>query len=240
MGSVQRVDRPKPWLARYRAPDGRQRSRSFKREVDAEKWLTIEESRALRGEWVDPSAGSIIFVDWVDVWLSGLLGIEPKTRSGYESLLRSRVLPAFGGAELRRITTPVVREWIAQMVAEGLSGARIRQARQVLSAALEVAVSDGLIPSNPCNGVKPPAVRRCRQLFLPGSDERLAWVGSADDLHLTHNGQASSRTPRQCRAGWLRLSASGPTYPRTRRCRRLQLATRWSMGRGPLQPDCRR
>lgn len=166
MGSVQRVDRPNPWLARYRAPDGRQYSRSFKRKVDAEKWLTMEESKTLQGDWVDPSAGSIVFVEWVDVWLSGLHGIEPKTRAGYESLLRSRVLPTFAGVELRRITTPLVREWIAQMVADDLSAARIRQARQVLHAALEVAVADGLIPSNPCNGVKPPTVRRRRQLFL--------------------------------------------------------------------------
>lgn len=166
MGSVQRVDRPKPWLARYRAPDGRQFSRSFKRKVDADKWLTIEESKALRGEWVDPSAGSMIFAEWVDVWLGGLHGIEPKTREGYESLLRSRVLPAFGMTELRRITTPAVREWVASMVADDLSAARVRQARQVLYAALEVAVADGLIGSNPVRGVKPPTVRRRRQLFL--------------------------------------------------------------------------
>ena len=42
--------------ARYRAADGRQFSRSFKRKVDADKWLTIEEGKALRGEWVDPSS----------------------------------------------------------------------------------------------------------------------------------------------------------------------------------------
>lgn len=182
MGSVQRVDRPKPWLARYRAPDGRQYSRSFKRKVDAEKWLTMEESKALRGEWVDPSAGTVIFADWVDVWLSGLHGIEPKTRAGYESLLRSRVLPAFGGVELRRITTSAVREWIARMAADDLSAARIRQARQVLHAALDLAVSDGLISSNPCNGVKPPTVRRRRQLFLT-ADQLAALADAAERRH---------------------------------------------------------
>lgn len=180
MGSVRRIDRPKPWLARYRAPDGRQYSRSFKRKVDAERWLTMEESKTLRGEWVDPSAGSVIFADWVDAWLSGLHDIEPKTREGYESLLRSRVLPAFGGVELRRITTSAVREWIAEMVAEELSGARIRQARQVLYAALEMAVADGLLPSNPCRGVKPPAVRRRRQLFLT-ADQLGALSDAAED-----------------------------------------------------------
>ncbi len=106
-------------------------------------------------------------------------GIEPKTLAGYESLLRSRVLPTFGMTELRRITTPAIREWIAAMVAEGLSAARVRQARQVLYAALEVAVSDGLIASNPCKGVKPPTVRRRRQLFLT-ADQLSALAAAAE------------------------------------------------------------
>src|SRR5919106_5575849 len=106
MGSIQRVDRPKPWRARYRAPDGRQLSRSFKRKIDAEKWLRAEEGKADRGEWIDPSAGAITYGEWSNHWIGSLHGIAPKTRAGYESLLRSRVLPTFANTELRNITTP--------------------------------------------------------------------------------------------------------------------------------------
>ena len=107
-------------------------------------------------------------------------GIEPKTLAGYESLLRSRVLPTFGMTELRRITTPAIREWIAAMVAEGSQPppASVRR-RQVLYAALEVAVADGLIASNPCKGVKPPTVRRRRQLFLT-ADQLSALAAAAE------------------------------------------------------------
>jgi integrase len=178
MGSIQRVDRPKPWLARYRALDGRQHSKSFRRKVDAERWLITEEGKTIRGEWVDPSAGRVAFADWSSSWLAGLHGIEPKTMAGYESLLRSRVLPVFGGHELRHITTSAVREWISVMAADGLSPARIRQARQVLHAALEVAVSDGLIGRNPCVGAKPPTVRRRRQLFLTAEELGLLSVAA--------------------------------------------------------------
>jgi integrase len=45
------------------------------------------------------------------------------------------------------------------MVAEGLSPARVRQARQVLHAALKVVVDDDLIARNPADRVKPPTVR---------------------------------------------------------------------------------
>jgi hypothetical protein len=57
MGSIRRIDRPNPWLARYRGPDGRQHFKTFRRKVDAERWLRTEELRGDRGEWVDPTAG---------------------------------------------------------------------------------------------------------------------------------------------------------------------------------------
>jgi integrase len=167
LGYIQRrEDRPKPWLARHKAADGRHHSKAFRRKVDAEKWLALEESKLIKGEWVDPTAGKVTYREWSDQWLSGLHSIKPKTLAGSESLLRSRVLPRFGGTELRRITTTAVRAWVASMVEEGLSPARTRQALQVLHASLDVAVDDGLLARNPTDRVKPPAVRKRRQLFL--------------------------------------------------------------------------
>ncbi|HSM45328.1 MAG TPA: tyrosine-type recombinase/integrase [Acidimicrobiia bacterium] len=176
MGSIQRVDRPKPWRARYRAPDGRQLSRSFKRKIDAEKWLRAEEGKADRGEWIDPNAGAITYGEWSKHWIDSLHGLAPKTRAGYESLLRSRVLPTFANAELRNITTPAVRQWVSGMV-EDISPARIRQALQVLHASLDMAVDDGLISRNPTHRVKTPPVRKRRQLFLT--------AGQLEDLATT-------------------------------------------------------
>lgn len=170
MGSVQHIDRPKPWLARYRGPDGQQHSRSFRRKIDAERWVRSEESKADRGEWVDPSAGALRYGGWSEQWLAGLHGIGPKTRVGYESLLRSRVLPEFGAIELRRISTARVRTWVAELISGGLSPARVRQALQVLRASLDVAVDDGLIARNPAAKVKAPRVEKRRQMFLTAFD----------------------------------------------------------------------
>lgn len=164
-GSIQRLaDRPSPWRARYRAPDGRERSRTFARKVDAERWLRHELADQDRGRWVDPRAGSVTFGEWADSWLRGL-DLKPKTRAVYESALRSRVLPAFGEVELRHISPAAVRTWLAAMLEDGVT-ARARQARQVLSQALSQAVADGLIARNPCEGVKAPVVRPRRQRFL--------------------------------------------------------------------------
>ena len=46
MPSIEyRPDRPKPYRARYWAPDGKLHSRSFARKDDAQRWLTNEEDR---------------------------------------------------------------------------------------------------------------------------------------------------------------------------------------------------
>ena len=175
-----RGDRPgKRWRVRYRDPEGRERSQSFERKTDASRFKSEQEAKMHRGEWLDPNAGKISFGEWSARWLSGLHSIKPKTLTGYESLLRVRVLPTFGSTELRRITPAMVREWQTAMLDE-VSPARVRQARQVLSAVLEVATGDGLIARNPCDRVKAPAVRDRRQLFLTaGEVSRLAAAAEA-------------------------------------------------------------
>ncbi len=128
-------------------------------------WLRGELSMVDRGSWTDPRAGQIRYGKWAEEWMAGLR-IKPKTRAGYESLLNSRILPAFGQVKLSRIEAAMVRKWIAEMTAEGLSASRIKQARAVLRQSLEVARIDGKIGSNPVQGVKAPTARRREPVYL--------------------------------------------------------------------------
>jgi integrase len=162
----RRPDRPKQWRGRYTGPDYKQRSRSFKTKREAEGWLRDELGKLDRGTWADPTGGMRRYNDHAERWLNGLVSIRAKTRIGYESLLRCRVLPTFGTYQLRRIDPASVRTWISKMVADDLSPSRIRQAHQVLRASLDQAVSDGLIGRNPAVGVKVPADRMREMLFL--------------------------------------------------------------------------
>nr|MBA2599686.1 hypothetical protein [Actinomycetota bacterium] len=84
--------------------------------------------------------------------------LKPKTLASYESLLRSRILPAFGQRELRAIKPSDITTWIGAMVSEGLSPSRIRQAHVVLRLVLESAVRDGLVIRNATIGVKLPKI----------------------------------------------------------------------------------
>jgi len=42
---------PGRWRARYRGPDGRERSKTFDRRVDAERWLASVETEKAKGTW---------------------------------------------------------------------------------------------------------------------------------------------------------------------------------------------
>ena len=52
-GKKQGAGRPR-WRARYRDPAGRERSKSFTRKLDAERFLVSIEDAKLRGAYVDP------------------------------------------------------------------------------------------------------------------------------------------------------------------------------------------
>jgi hypothetical protein len=56
------------YRARYRAPDGTERNKTFRRKVDAEKFLATVESAKLRGAWTDPAAGRTTFAAWLEEW----------------------------------------------------------------------------------------------------------------------------------------------------------------------------
>ena len=162
------------WRARYRGPDGRIRSRSFDRKVDAERWLDAQLVRIDRGEWLDPRAGNVTLGEWSREWLATLV-LKPKTWAEYESLLRSRILPAFGAVPINRITPAAIREWTSSMSSEGLSASRVRAAKGRLAQCLEMAVHDGLLLRNPADGIKTPSVRSRPQRFLDAANvSRLA------------------------------------------------------------------
>jgi len=164
-GKKQGQGRPR-WRARYRDPAGRERSKSFARKVDAERFLVSVEDAKLRGAYVDPAAGRVSFSEWAERWERTTVSLRPNTRKDYRTLLKNQVLPAFGGTTLVAIDALAVREWVAELVAGGLSAKRARKAHQVLSQILASAVDGGRLPRNVAEGIKLPKVQRKEMHFL--------------------------------------------------------------------------
>jgi hypothetical protein len=131
-GKKQGHGRPR-WRARYRDPSDRERSKSFTRKVDAEQFLVGIEDAKLRGAYVDPQLGRVLFGEWAERWFRTTADLKPASRRTYRKLLDNQILPAFERATLGGIDTLAVREWVAQLVELGLSPSRIRNTHQVLS-----------------------------------------------------------------------------------------------------------
>lgn len=157
---------PTKWQLRYRDPEGRERSKTFDLLKDAEVEETSINHQLLTGTWVDPALASTHLEDWAERWIASRSHLKPKTLAGYRSLLAQHVLPRFGKAKLNTITPIAVEEWVSNLAAGGLSPSRVRQAHQVLHAALKAAVKNRYLVSNPAADVALPRARKREMLFL--------------------------------------------------------------------------
>jgi integrase len=169
------------WRVRYVAPDGQERSKTYLRKVDADRFAATVETDKARGEWIDPRLGRKTVEDWSAEWLAQLVHLRPKTTVGYQSLLRTCVLPTFGPLPLARVDQPAVAAWVAALRARGLSASRVRQAYRVLSGMLGAAVQAGYLAKTPCSGIKLPRITSRDATLLTASqvDDLAAAAGSS-------------------------------------------------------------
>lgn len=138
------------WRARVFPGGGRERSKTFDRKSDAERWAVTQEADAARGQWIDPSLSRVTFASWAKTWRSGLHRRET-TLSRYDTVLRLHLLPRFGRMPLAHLSAADVQRMVAEDVAAGYSASEIRRhvivLRQVLAAAVAERGSDATSPS---------------------------------------------------------------------------------------------
>ncbi len=117
-----------------------------------------------RGEWVDPTAGAVTFGEWSDVGSRGCTG-SSRRRSPAMSRSSLPGTPRLRRGRAGRISTPAVGSG-RRDDRGGPVPARVRQARQVLSRCARGGRRRRADRPEPCDRVKPPTVRKRRQLFL--------------------------------------------------------------------------
>lgn len=151
------------WRARYRGPDGRERSRTFDRRVDAEHWITEQVGAVRSGAWVDPQAAR----EPVGSLGEKLLATkrDPNTAAWNRAMLR-HVDARWQYTPVSALTHVDVQAWVGEMEAAGLGPDTVRGAYGVLHEVVALALRGRLIAHDPCLGVKLPKVRRREMLFL--------------------------------------------------------------------------
>jgi integrase len=150
MASIDKV--PTGWRARWRTPDGRSRSQTFRRKVDAQQHLTAMQHSKLVGAYADPSRGRTTVAEYWPVW-SARQQWRSSSRTSITSVVVNHLLPALGNRPLNTLYRGDIEAWSAGLP---LAGNTARQAATYLASMLDAAVADGLLATNPAHRAKRP------------------------------------------------------------------------------------
>ncbi len=152
--------------ARYRGPDGRERSRRFSTKRDAQTFLANIIVERQLGAWRDPRGARMPLADWVEQWRATVVDLRASSLARDDSYLRNHVVPRFGMARLGAITPFEVRRWVSDLTASGLAPATVHKAHQTLSKVMQAAVDANLIGQSPCRRTPLPRIEREEMRFL--------------------------------------------------------------------------
>lgn len=157
---VKKGARDTKWKARYTDPAGKDRSKTFPRKADAEKFLERIGTDMQKGEWIDPRADKSRFDDWVEVWWKTTVKLAPSTRRGYDKILRNHLRPRFGGRKINSIDWVEVELYATALLEDGLSPKTVRETLSVLAQIMKTAMKARVIRENPAVGHSMPTARK--------------------------------------------------------------------------------
>jgi len=139
-----------------------------------------EECGGLKPEKVRPE---MLFGDWVEYWYENHCkpNIRPTTQATYESRIRLHIVPEIGQIPLNKLTQNDLQQFYGrvkksgrksrtELYGEGLSDRMVRMCHATCRSALEKAVQDGLIRTNPAIGCKLPP-KKAREMQVLTRDE---------------------------------------------------------------------
>lgn len=171
-----RPDRPSPWLAQIRAPDGRRVSKSFKTKTAAKNWEQDQLADMRRSEWVDPRGGDITLSEWLKEVETAKLDVSGATSSTRRSLIANHVdAHRIGRWPIGKLTPEVLQRWVKDLTEKPrgnardgrpLSPATIHKIYTIVAEALNLAVARGKLSRSPDVEVKLPKLRRPDKRFL--------------------------------------------------------------------------
>lgn len=174
MGWIQRLERKDgspSYKAYWRDPQKKIKSRTFRRRKDADRHLSDVEHKKNEGTYLDPNLGKMTLEEFWDYFIrtSGG-GLAESTRALYSMQARLYILPHLGSSQLRTITKPRVKEFLADLQSMGVGAPSVNSVHRLLRRVLAVAVEDGRIAVNPASRIEAPKVAHGEMHFLTAKE----------------------------------------------------------------------
>ena len=164
------------WIVRWKQ-DGLEHSRTFDLKDDAIRFDADARRRSQLGAHAPVEAAKEPLGAWLTRWWDREAPTwAASTRRQRGSVLDKWIVPYLSGVRLRDLGTGRVRDWLSEIGGKGCPASQVNQALRVLSAALGVAVRDGLLPSNPCTGLRKVPVQVSRPKALTPHEVELIAV----------------------------------------------------------------
>ena len=143
-----------------------------------ERLKKLREEVGRRSERIKPE---MLFGDWIDFWYQNFSKpkLRPTTQACYEGRIYTHIIPQIGQIPLNKLTQNELQQFYARLkksgrkkhvekFGEGLSDRMVRSCHTTCRTALEKAVTEGLIRTNPAVGCKlPPKKAKEMQVLTP-------------------------------------------------------------------------
>ena len=89
---------------------------------------------------------------WLDIWTTEYLGaVKPRTVDHYKGVVRSRIKPGLGAIKLDALTPHTIQSYYNGLSKEGLAPKTVKNTHGILHKALQQAVSNGYLKTNPAD-----------------------------------------------------------------------------------------
>ncbi|MDW8060025.1 MAG: tyrosine-type recombinase/integrase [Thermomicrobium sp.] len=156
--------------------DGKRRRLTFygKTKREAREKLEAAKAKLVRGLPVEPERETV--ATFLERWLETTArpSLAPRTYESYRMIIFRHLIPALGRIRLVQLTPFDVQGYLNAKLAAGLSPRTVAYHRAVLRAALNDALSWGLVARNVAALADPPKqVKRERRYLSPGEAQRL-------------------------------------------------------------------
>src|SRR5215211_6342912 len=146
------------YMARYTVHTPTGPKRKTLREVDEK----LTKAKADRDTGFVFDAANLTLGNYLDRWINDSVRdtVRQRTWERYEQIVRVHIKPALGRVKLKNITPTHARALYREKLDAGLSRRTVQYIHTTLHKALKDAVSDGLVPRNVTEGIKPPRPKK--------------------------------------------------------------------------------